>query len=613
MRMKNKKRIAFGLGVAGLIFWGFLLYAQTLNAPFIFDDDEFVLRNPAVRYLGDSSLWRDLNYRKRIVAFLTFALNYRFHGVDAAGYHAANILIHLFAGLSLVWLVLLLFRTPRMRDEPEGRHRQAIALLCGLLFVSHPVQTEAVAYISQRFECLAAFFYLLGACFYLKARTAAVSRAGKGVLFVASGLSVFLGALTKETVFTFPAALILVEWVFFRPPTCGTNTAKEETRSLTRWIYIGGIFLGLAATLPLLLPNFFRLFTEHAKAGMPWDLYALTQFRVIVRYFVLLLLPVRQNLDHDVALSPGLFDGPTLGSAVFVLAVLLLGIKLVRRHPLAGFGILWFFLTLSVSSSFMPLKDLMFEHRLYLPLAGFSIALLGGIAGAVPNFRFFARGALAFILLLSFLTYQRNKVWTDEAALWEDAVAQSPLKARPHANLGRAYRNKGEYGKAVEYYLKAIALHRGDPRHASLVYTNLGAVYGKMKKYSSEVDACLRAIELNPKNAQAYSNLGFAYAALGDYGNALRYGGQAVRMAPRFDEGWINLGVTFGRMRHYERAVAHFQKALELNPYSQEAKANLNLTLLLMTERPSGATFSTSTFEASPEQRAGGPALSQAS
>lgn len=563
--------------LAGLCVWGFLLYSNTLKAPFLFDDEEFILKNPVIRQLGDPALWQDPSNRKRFVAFSTFALNYRVHGNGVTGYHIVNLAIHLFTALSVVWFLLLLFKTPRMREDRITKRKYVIAFLIGGLFVSHPIQTEAVTYLSQRFECLAALFYMLSLCLYLKGRMSPRHPLRSAFFFMLSAVAAVLGAFTKETLFTLPALLVLIEWVFLKEPDPNSFSKERVPIWKKPWLYIGAVFLLMTATFFSLSLDLQQVFSAHAKIGITGGTYLLTQFRVILKYIGLLFLPLRQNLDYDFPWSPGLVDGPTLSSILLLLVVLFLAFRSIRRFPLIGFGVIWFFLTLSVTSSFIPLKDAMMEHRLYLPSVGFSIAFCAGIFYGIKNFRVFLLSMFGVIFVFSFLTYRRNEVWTDDLRLWKDVISQSPYKARPYVNLGVAYRRRGEYQKAVNAYQTALKLRPEHREPLAQIYNNLGAIYGIMKNYPQEIYFCRKAAELDSRNYQAQSNLGYAYALVGDYENALIHGREAVKMAPRFDEGWNNLGVTYGLMGRYEEAAGMFRKALEINPDYGEAAANQRL------------------------------------
>jgi len=165
-----------------IILLGFLVYSATFKVPFVLDDRHVIIENPAVRDLGYFMDPAGIS-GKRFIGYLTFALNYKLHGLDVTGYHAFNLLVHLINALLVYLLVVFTFNTPwfsgnGLKDMSGMRHsRNRIALFTALLFVSHPVQTQAVTYISQRFASLATMFYLLSLVMYIKWRESKGQRA----------------------------------------------------------------------------------------------------------------------------------------------------------------------------------------------------------------------------------------------------------------------------------------------------------------------------------------------------------------------------------------------------------------------------------------------------
>lgn len=584
MRILNKP-IIFFLFLTGMCLWGRLIYSNTFNVPFVFDDEAFILHNPTIRNFSDGALWQDLNYQKRFVAFFSFALNYRLHGFNVVGYHLVNLAIHLFTSLCVVWLVRLLLGTPRLREEKIAAHKNILALLSGWLFISHPIQTEAVTYISQRFESLATLFYVFSVCCYIKGRMLGGSSQKRFGFFFVSAVSMILGMLTKEIVFTLPLVLILFEGVFWGTAVYPQSKGGNPPTQKVYWIWLGSIFLVSLLFFSKFVLDIPTILNQHNDVGITSGKYFLTQLRVIIKYLRLLFLPLGQNLDYDFPLSLGLFNGPTLGSLLCLLALLFTGFKLTRRYTLVGFGILWFFLTLSITSSIVPILDVIFEHRLYLPSVGFVIAFCAGLFYLIRNVRVFVLCLGGIILIFSFLTYQRNAVWADDVTLWEDVVRKSPLKSRPYVNLGKAYRRRGDPQRAIAYYLEALRLKGGNDRMKAQVYVNLGAAYSDLHKYQDEISCCLRAIDLDPQNPQAYSNLAYAYALTNNYEKALVYGKEAVKISPQFDEGLNNLGVVYGNMGQYENAAELFEQTLKVNPYFEKARINLRLVRDLMDKK----------------------------
>ena len=196
-----------------IVILGIIIYSNTFNSTFHFDDVPNIVENSAIKDIKDFSAINNHIYR-RVVGFYTFALNYHFHELDVLGYHVVNLLIHLCASIMAWWLSFLILSTPVMRKEAVFGHKKTIALAVGLLFLSHPIQTQAVTYIVQRLASLSTFFYLTSLCLYIKARLIGTKRFYM-LYFAGSALSAFLGMFTKETVFTLPFAVLLIEIFFF--------------------------------------------------------------------------------------------------------------------------------------------------------------------------------------------------------------------------------------------------------------------------------------------------------------------------------------------------------------------------------------------------------------
>src|SRR4030042_64208 len=215
-----------------LIALGFLAYANTFQAPFVLDDEPYIVRNPAVKdlsYFREPSKMEEVNtirpnfrhaFRTRTIGYLTFALNYRLHGLDVTGYHGVNLLVHLFNALLVYVLLILTYRTPFMS---RARHMEGhpgtsadpnmAAFFTALFFVCHPIQTQAVTYIAHRFTSLATFFYLLSLVGYVKFRLSE-STTGRYGLYSVSVISALLGMLTKEICFTLPVVIGAYELMF---------------------------------------------------------------------------------------------------------------------------------------------------------------------------------------------------------------------------------------------------------------------------------------------------------------------------------------------------------------------------------------------------------------
>jgi protein O-mannosyl-transferase len=468
----NGRPLRTGLALAVVCAAAVVAYAPSFAVPFQFDDyarlgGNRALREgntlPALLWLGNS----------RLVPSTTLLLNYRIGGLDPLGYHVVNFAVHMLASVGVFALALTLCRTPRLRDAWPATRALPLATAAAVVFACHPLQTQAVTYIIQRYSSMAALFYVWAVVCYMRARIRQTTPDGgrAAPYFAATIVLSVCAVLSKENTASLPVALLLGEWVGFGWPR--------------RWRVIGiGALLALVVVAipviwktaywipynPAWLPSFTPLYQRVIDAILapraspvfgtrPTSIeYFLTEATVVPRYLRLAVLPWGLNVDHDVPIAHGL-SVPVAAGLAALAGLLALGVSQVRRRPLVAFAILWVFVTLSVESSLFAIDDVMVEHRMYLPMAG--VALGAGWFFVVARERAprVARSAAVAVALgLVALTFARNVVWMSPLTLWVDAAGKSPEKARPQLNAGVAYHQVDRLDEAVEHYCRALKL-----------------------------------------------------------------------------------------------------------------------------------------------------------
>jgi tetratricopeptide (TPR) repeat protein len=548
-----------------------LVYSNTFSAAFHFDDIPNIVKSSRIRHLtalGDDVVQRVAGSRE--IGFVTFALNYRFGGLSVTGYHVVNLGIHITNGWLVYVLVMLLFRTPAMRSGPTMQSPgpiRLVALTTALVFVAHPIQTQAVTYIVQRFTSLATCFYLLTAVCYLRWRLTEPRRPFRYGWYLLALGSTVLAMTTKEISVTLPIMLLVVEGLCFR------------SVSARRWLPLVP-FLMTLPIIPLALSGSLledqagvaRETTEISRMD-----YLATQFRVILTYIRLLILPIQQNVDYDYPIYDSLSATPVLVSLLVLAGLAGVTVYLLFKPApwrVAAFGLVWFFLTLSVESSVIPIRDVIFEHRLYLPSIGFLLA-----ASVVTLARFDRPPAAAIVMvgvvvsLFAVSTYQRNQVWRDEITLWTDTVAKSPHKARPHNNLGLAYTEEGRLPEAIAEFSTAVRLDPAypDPR------VNLAVVYNKQGRLAEATTELVTAVRISPNFPEAHNNLGLAYLKQGRFADAAAEFATVIRLRPDDAVARNNLGNVYGQQGRLQEAISEYRTALALRPDYAEAVNNLGV------------------------------------
>jgi len=414
----------------------------------------------------------------------------------------------------------------------------------------HPLQTQAVTYIVQRLTSLAALFYISSLSCFVYARLFGGTSKGR---FCIAGCAVFalLAFFTKQNALTLPLAMVLVECLFF------VDSRRKTLRAL---LFLCGGMLALWVVMaslfhmnPLSLSSLERLTQETELISRP-D-YFLTQLRVLWIYIGLFFWPAGLHLDHDIALSNSLSPDVLVGLSGHVL-VLAVALVLVRRVPLLSFGVLFFYLGHSIESSFIPIRDVLFEHRTYLPNLGLCLILGWVLVYWVPKVvgNKMASGIVVLLcLVLGTVTWSRNAMWLDPVALWRDSAIHAPNKARPWSELGKYLLQEGDNVGALKIFLQVteksqgigetgkmpprldetamvnlvVALAKGGEfelalfvtnkvleqkittKNLSKMLTNKGNVLYKLKRIREAEGAYREAFSVNGENYMAMNNLGY--------------------------------------------------------------------------------------------------------
>jgi tetratricopeptide (TPR) repeat protein len=559
-----------------ILLAGVAAYSDSLNCSFHFDDETSIIYNQSIRNPWDwKAIWTSTP--TRFVTYWTFALNRSIGGLDVLGYHLVNLALHLGTALLVWWLAFLTFRTPSIKNTPLARHSKEIALFAGLLFAVHPIQTQAVTYIAQRAASLATLFYTATLLLYCRARLADQGREGSlrpFWLYAGAGCTAIIGFLTKEIIVTLPFAVLLYEFSFFR------------SGGRIRWKFLGGIFLLFAAVLGSLVAK--GLIPLADTEGISRVAYLMTEFKVVLIYIKLLILPIGQNLDYDVAISSSFFESSTIIGFLAIVALVLIGLKLFKDHRVLAFGVFWFLLTLVPESSVFPIRDVIYEHRLYLPMVGCSM-LLAALPFSLQRW-ISARFAFSLLLLVvvgfGYLTFERNKVWKDDWTLWNDVIRKSPNKARGYNNRGRAFLDAGAVDRALADFDVALAL---DPQHGP-AYNNRGNAFLLLGQYDKAIEDYDKALEAGVTNtaelAQVYYNLGLAYRNKGENDLALQDLNKALSYDPYHAEAYYNRAIVRTARGDYQGALEDYTRTLALTPMNANALNNRGVVYKMLGEYP---------------------------
>jgi protein O-mannosyl-transferase len=567
-KVDNKKNYFNPIATIIIVLLGSIVYSNSFNCAFQFDDLPNIVNNPALHSLKDVHAWWNF-VPTRPLGNLTFVLNYHFNQLDVRYYHFVNLLIHLINACLIAWFTLLIFSSPSMKGHKIIEYKKYLALFTALLFVSHPLATQSVTYIVQRLASMAAMFYFFSIILYMKARLSDKGIITKYLLYCGCLISGLLGILTKENAYTLPFAILMVEFFFLRK-----KKLSIDLKDYRLYLFIAG-FIGIIVII--LLKFSLKIFNSiPPEQGNTFTVtafsYLLTQFSVMLKYIQLLILPINQNLDYDYAISTGFFEIRTLFSFIILLGLIILAIFLYKKHRMISFGIFWFFLTLSVEASFIPIPNLIFEHRTYLPSFGFFLILSSVIYILLwKKYKYLAVSILIIIIISnSFMTYERNKIWKDDLSLWSDVVSKSPNKARPIVNLALAYANRGQINVALTDNSKAIKV---SPNY-SLAYYNRGLNYKELGKWDKSIADLSKAIQIDPKYVDAYFNRGVVYGSLGKWDKAIADYSMGIKIDPKNADLYSSRGIAYGNMGQWDKSIAEYSRAIEIELLNADAYSN---------------------------------------
>lgn len=579
-----------------------VLYSNTLNNGFVYDDENTIVKNILVKDFRNLPELFEMDYfaqsgenSYRPIVTFTYFLDYALYGLSPWGFHLTNLLLHAINGILLYIFAMLLIQQP-MRSGNRSKYLfDNQPLLISLLFVTHPVLTEAVNAISFREDLLAFLFYIATLSIYIRLRTN-IFIARKPLLYTVSCTLYFLALLSKEMALTLLLIVYIYEWIYAEK--------KRGFLSIFNSYNIGFIFV----TFAYIYLRFYYFINPAEKDIARWMITErlLTAPGLFLNYLKLILFPLNLSADYRIepvnSLSSPLFILPLITMSSFLIIALILR----KKRKDAAFGILFFILTLIPVSNIIPIHNPLAERYLYLPIVGF-IIMVGTTIYLISRFRLIFTIFLLIILsVYSVGVAKRNKVWENNYSLWSDTLKKIRHSTRAHINLGLAYYSIGELEKAVLEYKDAIKV---DPYEPSTHY-NLGNVYFKMGLFEEAIKEYKTSIMLNSDYTDAHYNLGSLYAKMGkfenaigeykiviklkpdhpdihnDIGNAYLKKGQlkeaiqefqiALRLRPTYFT-YYDLGTAYAKHGRYEEAIPNFQTALTLKSDSAEAHYNLGV------------------------------------
>ena len=532
----------------------FLAYAGSLDGEFVFDD-RLVMENTRlinIESLGDvlatGSTWRGLTE-------MSYGLNLYLGQLDPFGYHLVNVVIHAI-NVILVYLILL---------ELVGGYYPA--LTGAALFGVHPLLTEAVANVAGRASSLCGLFYFCSVFAFLKALNSE-RMSVRIVWWCTAGAAGLLAWQAKQEAITLPVALAGLLWI------------RSESRPWRAIVLLLLFPLGLVVLIRAQIASLFGTVMENRElvsAGFEQVLPLATYVRTYVSGITGYYLP-RFLVPVDLSADPYFRPVEHWYSLEFLFALAVLGgmswflLKPGGLNIRVRAGLALLLLSPLTAYAAIPLADVLLEHRTYIPSLG--VGVLSAIFFEWLRMRYgrIAHvGFLALIAVFTLMTVQRNAVWANSVALWEDTESKSPEKPRAHFNLAEAYQLAGQIPDAVKEYRHALDI-KPDLHSAS---SNLALIYLDHGRLDEAEETLLRVTELAPDFGEGFVNLSNLYLRRGDLLQVIEVVDRALTIDKTFFAAHFNKGEAFRLMGEFAQAVASYQHAVDLRPDLPEARLKL--------------------------------------
>lgn len=563
--LTESSRSAKWVAVLLLILATTITYLPVKDSEFIdLDDDVYVTDNPWIQQgLNLQSIsWAMTSLREGVwnpMTWISFMLDYQLFGLNPAGYHLTNLVLHL--GSVLLLLGVLYRMTERFWPS----------LLVAALFALHPLNVESVAWVTERKNVLSTLFWMLSLWAYLEYLRKPVWQHYVGIMGF-----LILGLMSKQMLVTLPCALLLLDYWPLR--RLGDNGKEFRVRlphlvlekvPLFAAVLGAGLLTLIAAHTDDALPSLERLSLGVRLANAPLS-YAL--------YLKKMVWPMDLAVFYP---HPGSTLSPlAVALAILVLAGISLGVWWGRKSRYLVVGWLWYLGTLVPAAGLIQVGgQSMADRHTYIPAIGIFIMLIWGVAESAQAMRlrtaWLATASLGLIISMMVLTRQQLGHWKDSITLFEHTVAATEGNYLVHNNLGTALLERGNVDAAIENFSRVLEIRP----HSDRGLYNMALALRAQGKIEESAHYLARALQSNPSMAEAYNNLGIILITQKRLEDAITLFKEALEIAPRMEQAHSNLGTALISQGRVDEALVHFLKAVELNPYKAKAYNNLGAVM----------------------------------
>jgi tetratricopeptide (TPR) repeat protein len=520
-------------------------YGPALHGEFLFDDNGLSFTLPGAT--APLSTWI---HGVRPVLQFSYWLNSQLSGDDPFSYHVVNLLLHCMTS----GLIFLIVRRLLAWSGVEKARQSLLAGLAALLFLLHPVQTEAVAYLAGRSDGLSTLFAAAALTIFLYRKETSATW-----IVVVEVLAFFgLALLSKEQTVALPALLLLTDFWW--------NPGFSLRGIFGNWRLYVVMALGAAGGVAYFWNLIFGATTAgFAMKDFRWYQYFFTQCRALFVYIREFLFPVNLNADWDFPLSRTILDHGAIAGLIALLALAAAAWHFRRRFPLACYGFFTYLILIAPTSSILPIQDTVAERRLYFPMLGLLLIVVDLVSRIKIDRRQLACASAVLLLAEAFATHARAAVWTDPLTLWQDAAQKSPNKFRVRFQLAFAYYARQDYATAIQKFADAAQV--GPPRADLLL--DWGLAYNSLHETEKALEKLREAAAVSTDDhatAHIYSQIGQVYGGASRWPEALTALNQAEKLDPNLALTFFYRGLVYYNTRECAKAVQDYQRALALDP-----------------------------------------------